>query len=337
MVTIKDIAREAGVSATLVSFVMNNRLKGRKVYRVSEETENRVLEVARRLGYQPNIMARALRSGESRVIGVIISDIANRFYAEIARGIADWAYQNDYMALFGNTDESAEKLSETINLFDAKGVRNFLIVPCEGSEKAIETLAQTQAPMVLIDRDFPNLGISSVTLDNVKAARLLTSGLIDKGCRNIEMVSYRTSLSNIRDREQGYLRALEEHGCLHSRIHHPEYGNFDQMQEIVREAERNGVDGLVFATYRMALLGRKVMYSCGGAFHDFCRVACFNNYEELQVFDRDIIFARQPIERFSSESISLLLARIEDRGCPPGKVLLEPEIIDTSSSETFTH
>lgn len=326
MITIKDIAREAGVSTSLVSFVMNNQLKGKKHYRVSAETERKVLDVIERYGYQPNEMARTLRSGEARVIGVIISDIANRFYAEIARGIADWAYKNDYIALFGNTDEKAGKLAETINLFNSKGVKNYIIVPCEGSETEIENLEKAGIPHVLIDRDFPELDSSSVTLDNAGAARLLTLELIGKGCQKIEMISYRTGLTNIRDREEGFLQGLGENGRGPGRIHHPDYGDYEQILEIIRDAAENGTDGLVFTTYRMALLGRRAMLACGEDFVRNCRVACFNNYDELQIFDSDIVFAKQPIELMSSEAIRLLLAQIDDKDCPTEKVVLKPEI-----------
>ena len=95
-VTIKDIAREAGVSTALVSFVMSNAVAGEQLYRVSSETSKRVLKVAERLQYKPNNSARALRSGKTGTIGVILSDISNPFFAEIARYIEDQAYKYNY-------------------------------------------------------------------------------------------------------------------------------------------------------------------------------------------------------------------------------------------------
>ena len=88
-VTIKDIASEAGVSTTLVSFVMNNKVNGQKTYRVNEETAQRILDIAARLNYQPNNAARTLRNGKTNTIGVIVSDISNKFFADIARCIED--------------------------------------------------------------------------------------------------------------------------------------------------------------------------------------------------------------------------------------------------------
>jgi len=327
VVTIKDIAREVGVSTTLVSFVMSNKLRGKKVYRVSEETEKKVLEVAKRLNYQPNLNARALRSRETRIIGVIISDIANKFYAEIARCISEWASQNEYIALFGNTDEDAGKLSSTISIFEAKGVKGFIIVPCEGSEKAIRDLKDKDIPYVLIDRDFSEVSSSSVTLDNFKASSLMVENLVKRGCRKIEMISYKTTLNNILEREKGYESALKRNNLTCHKVHHPVYGSYEQVESIIENARKDKVDGLVFATYRMALLGRKAMLKMGYRVPEDCKLACFNNYEEFDTYEKDIVYAKQPIEGFATEALNILISKIKGECQNDKKVLLPPEII----------
>lgn len=317
-----------GVSTSLVSFVMSNQQRGTKVYRVSDETEKRVMEAVKRLNYQPNTNARALRSGKSRVIGVLISDIANKFYSEIARGISEWASQNDYIALFGNTDENASKLSENLELFEAKGVKGFIIVPCEGSEATIEELQEKGIPFVLVDRVIPELRSNAVTLNNALSSKLLVERLASKGCRHIEMISYKTSLSNIIDRESGYTAAISSLGLDCARIHNPHYSSYQEVEDVIVDAMQRGVDGLLFATYKMALLGRRAMIEHNYLVPDMCRVACFNNNEEFDTYERSIIYARQPIGQFASESLSILIDQIE--GCSQGlkQIILEPEIID---------
>ncbi|MBQ9462216.1 MAG: LacI family DNA-binding transcriptional regulator [Bacteroidales bacterium] len=138
-VTIKDIAREAGVSTALVSFVMTNYLGGKMVYKVNDETSRRVLEVADRLNYKPNTSARALRSGRTNTIGVVVSDIANPFFAEIARYLEDQAYQYNYNVIFGSSDENPDKLRRVAQVLLDKGVDGLIIVPCAGSEDTICT------------------------------------------------------------------------------------------------------------------------------------------------------------------------------------------------------
>ena len=103
-VTIKDIAKEAGVSPALVSFVMKNAASGTRTYRVNEETALNILNVASKLNYHPNLAARTLKSGKSNIIGVIISDLTSPFFAEITKRIEYEAYLQGYSVLFGSTE-----------------------------------------------------------------------------------------------------------------------------------------------------------------------------------------------------------------------------------------
>ena len=195
--TINDIAKEAGVSRSLVSSVLTNMQHGKKIYRVSEETTQKIQEIMNRHNYHPNYSARVLRSGNNRTIGVILSDISNRFFSVVSRNIVNCAQQQGYMVMFGNTDENHTNLAETIDLFYSKGVQGFIVVPCIGSEETISHYKSQGVPIVLLDRDFKDSGLSSVTLDNREAAVKLTGKLLDEGYKKIELVSYDTTLGNI--------------------------------------------------------------------------------------------------------------------------------------------
>lgn len=210
-VTVKDVAREAGVSPALVSFVMSNVNAGKRTYRVNEETAKHILSVAERLNYCPNTSARSLKSGKFNTIGVILSDISNAFFSEIARIIEDEAYKNHYYVLFGSTDEDSSKLEQLIRVFEDKGVDGLLVVPCADSDRCINKVAARGVPVVLLDRNIDG-PFPSVTLDNRSAAFDLTNKLIAKGYRRIEMLSYTMNLSNIRDREAGYMECMSEFG-----------------------------------------------------------------------------------------------------------------------------
>ena len=172
-VTIKDIAAEAGVSIALVSFVMNNRIEadGKHKYRVNENTRRRVLEVARRLNYQPNSAARTLRKGRSLVIGVILSDISNVFYGEIAKQLEELAFKHGYTVLFGSSDESPDRFDKIMRSFIDKGVEGFIVVPCEGSEKSLKYVMDIGIPLVVMDRRNPEIPAPKVVLDNEDAMR----------------------------------------------------------------------------------------------------------------------------------------------------------------------
>ena len=204
--SLKDIANELGVSTALVSFALNDV---GKQHRVSEEMIRKIKAKAKELDYRPNNAARYLRSGRSYTIGVILSDISNRFFADIARCIEDEAYKKGFTVLFGSTDENAAKLKNTVKVFTNKGIDGVIIVPCEGSEATIRELTDNGMPVVLIDRNFKELKVNSITLDNYRATSLAVKELAGQGYTKIGYISYKTSLENILNREEGYKETMK--------------------------------------------------------------------------------------------------------------------------------
>jgi len=118
-VSIAEIARQLGVSKTLVSLVLNNKADE---HGISRETQERVREKIRELNYQPDILAQGFRTGKTRTIGLIVSDISNLFYARIARRIEDYAWDNGYSVVICSTDEKIEKETEQIRLLRSRKV-----------------------------------------------------------------------------------------------------------------------------------------------------------------------------------------------------------------------
>lgn len=334
-VTIKDIASEAGVSTTLVSFVMNNKVNGQKTYRVNEETAQRILDIAARLNYQPNNAARTLRNGKTNTIGVIVSDISNKFFADIARRIEDCAYKNKYTVLFGSTDENPKKLENLIAVARNKGIDGLIIVPCEGSEEAILAVTRQNIPIVLLDREVSGSEISCVILNNTRAGMLATEALVRRGCKRIEMISYSMRLTNIRDREEGYRACMEKDGMASGcAIHRLRHDKLDRIGEIITDARRRGVEGLVFATNTLAIAGLKEITRNGWCMPQDFAIACFDGHEAFDINNIDVVYVRQPIEQFGSEALDLLMKSIrqEDKTASHTRIILTPELVDGKSS-----
>ena len=335
-VTVKDIAREAGVSTALVSFVMCNEYSGGS-YRVSPETTKRILDVAKELDYHPNTAAKSLKSGRFNTIGVIISDISNPFFSEIARLIENGAYKRDYTVLFGSTDESSDKLCQLVDVFISKGVDGIIIVPCDGSDSYILQMESKKIPVVLIDRTIPGTRFPSVTLDNAAAARIMTSTLIGKGYRHIEMVSYTMRTSNIKDRESGYASAMADAGLGEfTRINTVEYTSYmDQVENIMNEADERGVEAFVFATNNLATRGMLSIYrrSHGNVDAGGIGIACFDKADIADVYPDGLVYATQPLSMFAGNALDILFGQID--GDTQAKhcgmdTKLSPEIIDTT-------
>lgn len=339
-VTIKDVAARAGVSISLVSYVMSNQAGAEAgKYRVSAQTTRRILEAAAELNYQPNNAARALRNGRTRVIGVILSDISNKFFADIARCIEDRAFESGYSALFGSTDESADRLKHLIEVFLHKGVDGLILVPCEGSEETIFSIEEQGIPLVLLDREVAGGGLNSVVLDNVRAGLLGAQSLLKRGCKKIEMISYTMSLSNFREREQGYALAMKTAALERmTTIHRLRHNHLGKMRELIMDLHARGVEGVLFATNTLAMAGLKAIAQAGLRIPQDLRVATFDNVETFDAGAMEITFVRQPIAQFSREAFDLLIKSIDRKEKSQGRmhIVLNPEVVETEEARVRT-
>src|SRR5690606_9623935 len=202
---LKDIAKEAGVSIATVSYVLSKQGKSG----VSLEVSDRVKSIAEKLNYRPNQIAKSLQSGKSQTIGLIVADISNPFFAQIARIIEDEAKRNGYTVIFGSSDEKASKSEDLIKFLLNRQVDGFIITPTESSEEQIQLLREQNIPFVLIDRYFPDIDTNYVVIDNYLAALDATKQLMEHGKKRIGMVAYASELQHMQERIQGYRDALD--------------------------------------------------------------------------------------------------------------------------------
>lgn len=333
-VTIKDIAKCLGVSTTLVSFALS---ESPKKHRVSDEMIARIRKTAKEMDYLPNNAARSLRSGRSNTIGVILSDISNRFFADIARCIEDKASQNGYTVLFGSTDENPEKLASLVKVFMNKGVDGIIIVPCEGAEKPVADLVESGFPVVLIDRTFDNIDVSSVTLNNVKATAIAVNELVRQGYKKISYVSYMTGLTNILDREMGYRKAMQVNG-LESRVtvYKIDYSHIEaEISALIPRLVKDGSEALIFSTNRIAIEALIALRKNGYEVPEDVAFVGFDGSETFafNLYQRGISYIKQPIEQFGYEAFDLLISGIsQNGGAKIVNIELNPELVIKESS-----
>lgn len=310
-VTIKDIAAEAGVSIALVSFVMNNRVEadGKQKYRVNENTRQRVLDIARKLNYQPNSAARTLRKGRSLVIGVILSDISNVFYGEIARQMEDIAFKHGYTVLFGSSDESSEKFDRIVRTFLDKGVEGFIVVPCEGAERSLRHVMNVGVPFVIIDRKDIDIPAPKIVLDNEGAMMNAVSILAERGLRKIEMMSLDINVSSITGRENGFLNSMRNLGIPDDeiRIHRAPFAHVAEFTDkILPDVVNGGAQGLVFATNALAIASIRKLSSMGVRVQKDIHLVGFDNSDVYDLFYPSIPHISQPIDEICSMSFNYL-------------------------------
>jgi LacI family transcriptional regulator len=204
MATVHDVARRAGVSTSTVSHVVNSTRF------VSDELRERVLSAMRELDYTPNAAARMLILKRSHTIGLIVSDIRNPFFASVARGVEDVAQEQGYTLVLCNSDESAEREAACLNTLETRAVDGVLLASAGVADEHLARLVRAGFPIVLVDRDLPELGAPAVLLNNEGAAYSAVWHLITRGHRRIAMLSGRAAISTTTERVAGYRRALHE-------------------------------------------------------------------------------------------------------------------------------
>lgn len=318
-VTIRDVAREAEVSVTLVSFVMNAKMgkDGRLDCPVNPDTAERVLQVAKRLGYRRNNAAASLRSGRSHSIAVIVSDIANPFYAEICRNIENIAYKDGYTVIFASSEESPQKLSHLVETMVGYNVEGLIVAPCLGGEPALARALSIGIPTVLIDRDMPGEEFGRVLIDNVDAGKMATKYLIHQGFGKIEMLTYKSGVTSLTDRETGYGLAMEEAGLKDEiRIHKIDYEAEAAKKDAIdvfRDAARRGVEAFILPTKRIAMYGFNALNVLGLSMPKDFSFVCFDESDVYELNKPVVPHIIQPLSEIAFKSFELLQKMIDNK------------------------
>jgi len=204
--TLNDVARLAGVSTMTVSRVVNG-----SGY-TSPAAQARVNDAIAELGYMPNVLARQLRSNQTKTLALVLTDIANPFFTTIARGVEDTARAQGYAVMFCNTDESVDLELEYVRVLIQRRVDGVLLVPAADSSTSLDLLRSHKLPAVVLDRRIRSGQADEVRSDSEGGAYTLVRHLIDLGHRQIAVLTGPESVSTSADRVAGYRRALLEAG-----------------------------------------------------------------------------------------------------------------------------
>ena len=210
-VTRNDVAQYAGVSPSTVSYVINNGPRP-----VSDTTRQKVLQAVEELSYRPNAVARNLRLQSTKTIGLIIPDTCNTYFAEVSEGIESFAYEQDYMVVFCNSDYKLERELSYIDHLYAERVAGIIIIPATSSKKSLTALLKYNIPTVSLDRAAKGVKVPSVVANNFRGGYLATRHLISLGHEKIGCISRPVALSHATQRMNGYLAALKDAGISHN-------------------------------------------------------------------------------------------------------------------------
>lgn len=312
-ITIKDIATEAQVSISTVSFVING--KGEKMG-ISANVIKKVQDVAEKLNYRPSMIATSLRTGKTRSIGLIVEDISNQFFADLARVIEDQAKSINYRVFYCSTGDDDERSQELIHSLLQANVDGFIITPTKNLEESVELLLKLKKPVVLIDRYFPGQRVSHVAMDNYEASNSATKFLINKGCKNIAVVNNTSEMIQMSLREDGCRDALKEAGIYKdSLVLHMEYHSNEQngIAAIVDFFQMNKeIDAVLFLTNYMGLKGLQAFKDMGIRIPQDISVISFDDHDSFKLHTPTITVIEQPIKEIAVKSIQLLMSQMTD-------------------------
>lgn len=203
-VSVRDVAAAASVSVGTVSNVLNRPDK------VAPGTVERVHAAIAELGFVRNDAARQLRAGRSRSIGLVVLDVRNPFFTDVARGAEDRAAEDAMTILLGNSDENTDREGSYLDLFEEQRVHGVLISPMSDDLPRLERLRSRGTPVVLVDREASDRSFSSVAVDDVVGGTLAVGHLLETGRRRIAFVGGPTSIRQVTDRLEGARRAVAE-------------------------------------------------------------------------------------------------------------------------------
>ena len=334
-ITIKDIARIAEVVPSTVSAVLNGKEKSA---RISSALSDKIKKIAEEMGYQPNSMAVSLRTGKSRIIGLIVENISNPFFASLAKELEDELYKYHYRILYCSTENNDEKGSGQIKMLYNRQVDGFIIAPSSGMNKSIKQLMQTKAPIVLIDRYFPELEVASTMVNNYMGVELGMKHLIEKGYKNIAFVSVDINQTNMTEREIAYRNELELAGIKpNERFQLKVNYTLENKKEVIKSflKENPELDAVFFATNYLCIAGLEAISDLQISIPEQLAVICFDDQDLFHLLSPKITAVSQPIDEIAKSAVKLLVNQFDTKKMAiraKEQILLAPKLILRTSS-----
>jgi len=333
-VTIKDIARKANVSYATVSRALNNK-RG-----VRESTRHRVLALAAEMSYTPNAIARGLVKKQTHTLGLIIPDITNPFYPEVARGIEDGAADQGFSIFLCNTNWEREREGDYLRLLAEKRVDGIILAPINSEVEAVERRPAGKIPVVYVSNAPHGTQHSFVVIDNVLGGFMATEHLIQAGHRSVGFVGSTEDSLTIEERLKGYRRALKKHG-LPIEKKYIQLGEFKQESgyRIIRRMIADGdFPRAIFAENDLLALGiLQGVKASGLSVPEDVAVVGFDDIPFASFPEVQLTTINQPTYEMGRKAVAILLEQIKgcDGSSPPGtpQIYLEPRLIVRKSSE----
>jgi len=335
--SLADIAKSLGVSKTLVSLVVNN--KG-DAHGISLETQERVREKVRELNYEPNALARGFRTGKTNTIGLIVSDISNRFFARIARNIEDYAWQNGYTVVICSTEENVTKEKQQIRLLRDRKIDGLIVSTSQDDPEFFDRLTEAGMPLVLIDRVFEGMKSPNVSVDNYGGGRIAARHLLTQGIKKAAMIGISPDhISSVTDRMNGFESALLEENVKIP----PEWkirAPFDEIEGVIKEnlqrfyQQGTMPDAIFTLNNNLTSTTLRILHKLSIRIPDEILLIGFDDVLYYGFTRPTISAIDQPVDKISKKAFEMLLYQIDNKPLAPEmqSVVLPVDILIRESS-----
>ncbi len=313
--TIKDIAKELGISTSTVSRALRDN------YEISAKTKLLVLECAKRLNYRPNPIALSLRQRKSRSIGVVVCEIANSFFSQVINGIESIAYSRGYNIIISQSNESYDREVSDLDYLASRSVDGIIMsISAETTDyEHIKSLSNRGLHFVMFDRITDAIKTHNVTLDNFEGARKGTQHLIDNGYKRIACIAGTETLGITHDRVAGYKKALEDNNlpidenyiayCFYCGL---ETGEIDEaLDKILSLPEKP--DAIISMNDKITSGCIKLLRKRGIKVLDDIALIGFFNSDLGEILNPSLSVIRQPGYEIGKAAMEMILHLIESK------------------------
>jgi len=319
--TIYDVAEKAGVSIATVSKVINNTGK------IGAETKENVLQVMNDINYYPSMLASAMMGKRTNTIGLLVPDIANPFFAELARSIEDTGQEKGYNVVICNTDNNPEKEIQYLEWLKQKSTDGVVIATGVQKEETFKELIKENIPFALISRNLSSIPVDTVLLDDYLGGYQAGAHLILTGCRNAICLTLNVKTSSEKERLRGFKKALLDHEITYNE----EYtiscdGTIENSTNVINDFLKvnKNIDA-IFALNDMIAIGAvNGARSFGYNIPEDISIIGFDNTILATISHPPLTSIAQPIEDMGSQVIHLLVETIEGKKQSKKQVILSP-------------
>jgi LacI family transcriptional regulator len=330
MTTIREVAESAGVSYATVSHVINNTRV------VTPETRQRVLDAMAELNYRPNALARSLRQGKTNTLGLVLPDSANPFFAEISRFIEDEAFNKGYSVFLCNTELDTQRELFYVDVLSKKQVDGIIFVAAGDQTDSLDFLAGEGMPVVMIDRNVPNVQVDAVLTDHQLGGFLATQHLLQLGHTRIACIAGPSSITPSSERITGYRNALEQAGIpfVEKLLIRGDYHAQSGMEITHSLLKMDPRPTAIFALNDLMALGAlRAAAEAGCSVPSDLAVVGYDDLELSQFTNPPLTTIAQPKKEIGVQAVRLLVERITQNGRPPNRLILPPELIIRRSTQ----